>query len=79
MDMSTTPPARVSQWRILRHYLPSAPIGLILIMVLLALVAIWLGTSSVTEDTSPIDSNTPKLLVETPALAPFISPSQQHS
>ena len=65
MNRSMTPPAQISRLKILRHYLPSVPMGLILIMLMLALMAIWLGVSSVTEDTSPVDSTTPKILVQT--------------
>ena len=69
MDMSTTIAAGITRrLKTLKYYIPSVPLGLIVILIVLALMAIWLGVSSVNDDTSPIRHTPPKMLVQTTPL-----------
>ena len=79
MDMSMTVSTGIFRLKVLKRRLSSAPLGLVVVMLVLALLAIWLGVSSVPETTSPIHNAPPKMLVEASPLLPSAHPSELRS
>ncbi len=70
MKITTTAPDRISPLITLKQLSPTAQLYLILGMFVLAVLAVGLGIYSASENTSPIDSTTPQMLIHsTPVTA----------
>ena len=70
MEITTTAPDRISPLITLKQLSPTAQLYLILVVLVLAALAVGLGIYSASENTSPIDSTTPQMLIHsTPVTA----------
>lgn len=65
MEITTTAPDTTSPLITLKQFSPTAQLYLILVMLVLAVLAVGLGIYSASENTSPIDSTTPPVLIHT--------------
>ncbi len=68
MEITTTAPDRISPLITLKQLSPTAQLYLILVMLVLTVLAVGLGIYSASEDTSPIDSTTPPVLIQIPPI-----------
>ncbi len=66
MEITTTAPDTISPLITLKQLSPTAQLSLILVMLVLAALAVGLGSYSASENTSPIDSTSPPTLIQTP-------------
>lgn len=64
MEITTTAPDTTSPLITLKQFSPTVQLYLILVMFVLAALAVGLGIYSASENTSPIDSTTPQMLID---------------